>query len=72
MIYSGPAFLNENLPAAHGLGGIPLWLAEYTTASQPSLPRGWNSYAIWQYSGNANVNGIGSCDADKAVAGFIV
>lgn len=40
----------------------PLWVAYYTTASNPSLPNGWNNWVIWQYSqeGDGKAHGVGS------------
>lgn len=46
----------------------PLWLAQYS--SDPSLPAGWATYALWQYTDGQHgpephsVNGIGPCDRD--------
>ena len=66
-IYSYPAFLNSNLPAGHPFGSQPLWIADYTTAAQPTLPHGWSSYVIWQYSGSGQVNGVPTqCDLDRS------
>ena len=61
MIYGGPGFLNANLPANHYLGNVPLWVAEYPTnpGEEPTqIPRGWDTYAIWQYTGNGSIPGI--------------
>ena len=30
--------------------GFPLWLAQYTTASKPSVPLPWTRWTFWQYS----------------------
>ena len=35
----------------------PLWVANYTTAPQPYMPRDWSTWAIWQWS--ADGNGMG-------------
>lgn len=57
MIYSGPYFLNEHLPANHNLNQYPLWLAEY--ASKLSiLPKGWGKTNVWQFSCKGKVKGI--------------
>ena len=52
-----------------------LWVAHYTTASQPLLPTGWNSWWLWQftssgrlpgYTGNLDTNRFNGDDADFA------
>ncbi len=72
MIYSGKYFMDENLPANHGLGNKPLWLAQYptnyTAASKPSIPKGWTNYEWWQYSCTGKINGInGNVDLSKSL-----
>lgn len=59
-IYSGKYFLNDNLEEGHDIGHIRLWIAQYTTNIAPSLPHGWDSYYIWQYTDKGKVPGIGS------------
>jgi lysozyme len=56
VLYSYTPFLNENLPANHGLGNIPLWIAAYT--EKLKLPNGWNNYYLWQYSSKGMIDGI--------------
>ena len=64
-IYSYASFLNENLPADHGLGNIPLWIAAYVNASEPTLPIGWNDYIAWQFRQDGSVDGItGNVDSN--------
>ena len=60
IIYTGPKFwehtMKEHLPA------YPLWVAEYG-ADAPTVPHGWQSWTLWQYSDAQNVTGInGSTD----------
>jgi GH25 family lysozyme M1 (1,4-beta-N-acetylmuramidase) len=52
-----------------------LWVAHYTTASQPLMPTGWNSWWLWQhtstgrlagYAGNLDMNRFNGTDADFA------
>ena len=50
LIYGSPGFLDSNLPADHTLGKYGLWLAHYTTRPEPRLPKGWDSYLIWQHT----------------------
>ena len=58
VLYSDPAFLNENLHERHGLGNIPLWIAQYTANVAPHLPAGWSDYFMWEYSIKGRINGI--------------
>lgn len=65
ILYSYTPFLNANLPVNHPLGGMPLWLAQYTTAvDYPQMPWGWAFYSVWQYSDNLNL-GSGPCDVNR-------
>jgi GH25 family lysozyme M1 (1,4-beta-N-acetylmuramidase) len=55
IIYSNKNYLNEKLPADHGLGNYKLWLAAYPEnpdCNKTACPNGWNDWAIWQYTGN--------------------
>lgn len=56
----------ESRPALKQLAndGIPLWIAAYSS-EQPVIS-GWD-WAMWQYTDQENVPGIGTCDADKLV-----
>lgn len=67
IIYSGQYFLQDYFTVAGGgppawAKDYPLWLAQYpnqyTENSKPALPRGWFSYAFWQYSDKGTLNGI--------------
>jgi GH25 family lysozyme M1 (1,4-beta-N-acetylmuramidase) len=57
-LYSYTPFLNANLPIKHNLGGIRLWIAQYTTKPQPIIPSAWKEWWLWQYSDKGSVNGI--------------
>mgnify|MGYP005814424153 CR=1 FL=1 len=50
------------------LQNYPLWVANYTTADKPLLPRGWVDYLLWQYSAGRNYKGaaygVSSRDVD--------
>lgn len=66
ILYSYVSFLNDNLPANHPFGTLPLWIAHYTSAASPTIPKGWSNYTIWQYSGSGTVSGVSTqCDLDK-------
>ena len=62
MLYGNPDFLNRHLPINHALGNVPLWIAHYGVES-PTLPNGWDRYAMWQQTDKKIVTGIsGKCD----------
>lgn len=72
LLYSYKPFFDDNLPANHPFGTIPLWLAQYRNVAAPSLPHGWTKYTVWQYSAKGKVNGInGDCDMNKAGPDFL-
>jgi GH25 family lysozyme M1 (1,4-beta-N-acetylmuramidase)/LysM repeat protein len=67
IIYSGQYFLQDYLSQAGGGPPVwakdyPLWLAQYPNqyveGSSPTLPKGWFSWTIWQYTDKGVVNGI--------------
>lgn len=69
MIYVSPAFWQA-------LGGpdfteYPLWVANYTSASQPEVPAPWKSYAMWQYSEDGQIQGVdGDVDLDRSTTSY--
>jgi GH25 family lysozyme M1 (1,4-beta-N-acetylmuramidase) len=69
ILYSYVSFLNDNLPADHPFGTLPLWIAHYTSNASPTIPKGWTNYTLWQYSASGAVNGVSTqCDLDKGDA----
>lgn len=65
MIYVSPAFWQSL--GNPDFTSYPLWVANYTTASEPEIPAPWKSYAIWQYSETGEVGGIaGDVDLDRS------
>jgi lysozyme len=56
-IYSGAWFWQGNVQSTN-FGRYPFWIAAYGV-SCPSLPNGWNHWAVWQYS-----DGGGKLDHD--------
>jgi len=57
IIYTGSYFWQDDVGDT-GLGAYPVWIAAYGPAC-PSLPPGWGSWLMWQYS-----DGNGSLDHD--------
>ena len=68
MIYSSKRFLDKTIPANHGLGNLPLWLAIYPRIFDinkfPQTPIGWYSWDIWQYSYQGKPNGFNGVNVD--------
>lgn len=65
-LYGSPSFLNEHGCTGNAdLAEYGLWLAHYGLPALPSPPPPWPFIAMWQYTDNATVAGIGGpCDAD--------
>ena len=63
ILYLSSSFANEyGAPAS--LAAYPLWLAQYEV-DQPTLPTGWTTWLLWQYSNSGTVDGVsGSVDLD--------
>lgn len=66
MIYSGVSFLETNLTDQ---GQPPSWAKDYALwlgwfprkfvpGMSPLMPRGWNAWTFWQYSGKGRIKGI--------------
>lgn len=58
-------YTSASLANQYGLGQYfskyPLWVVWYITKDKPKLPKGWNSWQVWQYTDD---NGM-----DKNIAG---
>jgi lysozyme len=64
ILYMSPGFANE-YGAPSSLTAYPLWIAQYGV-DQPTLPNGWTSWLIWQYSESGSVSGVvGNVDRDE-------
>ena len=49
-----------------GFETCPLWVAHYTSNPAPMLPKGWSSYAFWQYTEAGTTPGVpGTGDLDR-------
>jgi lysozyme len=63
ILYLNSSFANEN-DAPASLAAYPFWLAQYDV-DLPTLPTGWTTWLLWQYSASGTVNGVsGSVDLD--------
>ncbi|MEO6990157.1 MAG: GH25 family lysozyme [Candidatus Baltobacteraceae bacterium] len=66
VLYLGYYFWQGALGATTRFSDHPLWLAQYSGGSQPSLmPSAWSSWTLWQYTDKKPVGGVaGAVDAD--------
>jgi lysozyme len=63
-IYTSGSFWKK-IGNPSGFAAHPLWVAHYTTATGPNLPKGWDNFAIWQYSQTGGVDGVRTpCDVN--------
>jgi lysozyme len=58
IVYLSPAFAIEILKGAPALGRFPAWLAHYTDAAAPMVPKPWESWTFWQYTREGKTPGV--------------
>lgn len=79
IIYTSPGWWNgevaDNDASRYVVAHCPLWIAHWGV-SRPSLPRGWKTWTVWQFTSSGRVPGVnGRCDEnniqdmDKATIG---
>lgn len=59
VLYSGHVLkekLGSKVHKTINQNNYPLWLAQYS--SSPTLPKGWTSYWIWQYTDQGTIDGV--------------
>ncbi len=65
LIYTNPSWWSTCTGNSTIFGQTPIWAASWTTASTPTLPSGWSTWNLWQYTSTGTVNGItGSSNVD--------
>jgi lysozyme len=75
VIYTYPGFWSGLGPAAwkaDDLAECKLWIAHYTPAPHPSVPKPWTGWFMWQYAADAGVIGrvdgvVGNVDRSKCL-----
>ncbi len=70
VIYTRASFWNEKMRGSSGYpawaADYPMWTAHYTTAAKPLVPKGWNTWALWQYTESGKVAGVnGNVDMNR-------
>ena len=56
LIYTGAWFWNPQAGGSSLLSAHPLWVSGYT--KEPPMPKGWSTWAYWQYTDKATIAGI--------------
>lgn len=65
IIYMSPSFA-QVLGNDPGLAAYPLWVAHYTKAGKPTVPKPFPFWTFWQYSDRGTVSGItGPVDVNR-------
>ncbi len=65
IIYMSPSFA-QVLGNDPGLAAYPLWVAHYTKATKPTVPKPFPFWTFWQYSDKGTVAGIqGAVDVNR-------
>jgi len=73
IVYTYPAFWEGTMGGSDALAGHPLWIAEYNDDEAPTLPAGWKTWRLWQYSDKGQVAGIaGKVDLDRSNGELLV
>jgi lysozyme len=66
IVYMSPWFATDMLNSAAALARFPIWIAQYTEAQSPKIPKPWNTWTFWQHSQGGKVPGIsGFLDLDR-------
>jgi GH25 family lysozyme M1 (1,4-beta-N-acetylmuramidase) len=66
IVYMSPWFAAEMLKSGPALARFPIWIAQYTEAGMPTVPKPWNTWTFWQYSQSGKLPGVaGSLDLDR-------
>jgi GH25 family lysozyme M1 (1,4-beta-N-acetylmuramidase) len=61
ILYTSPGFW-DSLPESELDGVFDLWVADWTIAGAPKLPRGWTEWRFWQRTNRLQVPGIHGYD----------
>jgi GH25 family lysozyme M1 (1,4-beta-N-acetylmuramidase) len=67
VIYTSASWWNKCTGSWSGMASrSPLWDAHWTSASSPTLPKGFPYWTVWQYTSSGKVSGIsGNVDRDR-------
>jgi lysozyme len=66
ILYTGTSFWRDTLKNSASLAKYPLWIAHYTHALSPTVPRPWSTWTFWQHSQEGRIPGIaGNVDLNR-------
>jgi len=66
IVYMSSSFATEVLANAPEMARFPLWVAQYTSAPSPDVPKPWTSWTLWQYTGSGAAPGVtGTVDSNR-------
>lgn len=71
IIYAPPGWWSDCTGGSAAFSQVPLWVPDYSSTGSPSLPAGWTSWTLWQYTSTGTVPGIqdsAHTDLDQAPA----
>ena len=67
IIYTNPSWWKTCTGGSTIFGQTPIWAASWTTAGTPTLPAGWSTWNLWQYTDKGKVSGIVYAKTDPYV-----
>jgi GH25 family lysozyme M1 (1,4-beta-N-acetylmuramidase) len=67
IIYTAAWWWNPHVGVAGWENGYPLWVANYTSADSPTMPRAWQTWLFWQFTstGGGNLYGTTGSNIDQ-------
>ncbi len=65
IIYTSKEIWENILQAPAGFGHYPLWLANYSPVTKPTVPMGWTNYTIWQFTEEGVIGGKSGFDINR-------
>ena len=66
ILYTYPSFWTQTLRGSTRFSGYLLWVAHYTAKPTPTLPKGFDDFAFWQFTEQGQVDGVtGKVDLNR-------
>ena len=67
VIYTNRYFITGCMGGSGALGGYRLQIADYSSTGRPSLPPGWTTWLMWQWTAHSCVSGVATCNLTRSV-----
>ena len=66
IVYLSPSFISGTIGEQYAapLKKYTLWIANYTTRPEPTVPTPWDGWIFWQYSEHGTTDGINDNEVD--------